>query len=106
MLNGYVYSGLNFSCIKTTYEHKLLVLYRHACLYYYVHLFNQVKKKEAVLSLWHPLKYVQERGMVFLECIAFLMNLVAVVVYFPTELLKNIIFLSSLEMIAIWFKLF
>lgn len=45
MLNSYVYSGFNFSCIKTTYEHKLLVLNRHACLYYCVHLFNWFKKR-------------------------------------------------------------
>lgn len=42
-----------------------------------------------------------KRSMVFLECNTFLMKLVAVVVYFPQELLKIMIFLSSLKMIAI-----
>ena len=42
------------------------------------------------------------RETTLLEGINFFMNLGAVMVYFPPELPKNMIFLPSLEMIVIW----
>lgn len=93
---------------KTIYEHRsraLPVWPVCVCPDYYAHVYNFLNIYKRGWTQWHPLESVLGREMTLLEGINSLLNLGAGMVYFPPELLKNMIFCLLLNWLLFGFKL-